>query len=144
MAMLLEDEFPDTDINKVIKMCLIHDLGECFTGDVPTFEKTKADEVTEEKLLDDWVGSLPEPYASEMAELYQEMAERQTLEGKIYKAIDSLEAVIQHNESDLSTWTPNEYELNRTYAFDRVTFSDYMLKLRELIREDTEKKLEEN
>ena len=33
MAMLLEDEFPDTDINKVIKMCLIHDLGEAFTGD---------------------------------------------------------------------------------------------------------------
>jgi len=87
---------------------------------------------------------LPEPYASEMAALYQEMAERKTLEGKIYKAIDSLEALIQHNESDLSTWTPNEYELNRTYAFDRVTFSEYMLRLRELIRQDTDKKLEEN
>ena len=143
MAMLLEEEFPEVDINKVIKMCLIHDLGECFTGDIPTFEKTKADEVTEEKLLDDWVSSLPEPYASEMAALYQEMAERKTLEGKIYKAIDSLEALIQHNESDLSTWTANEYELNRTYAFDRVTFSDYMMKLREMIREDTEKKLAE-
>ena len=144
MAYFLRDEFPEADMDKVIKMCLIHDLGECFTGDIPTFEKTKTHEDTEEKLLNDWVSSLPEPYASEMAALYQEMAERKTLEGKIYKAIDSLEALIQHNESDLSTWTPNEYELNRTYAFDRVTFSEYMLRLRELIRQDTDKKLEEN
>jgi len=91
--------------------------------------------------LNDWVSSLPEPYASEMAALYQEMAERKTIEGKIYKAIDSLEALIQHNESDLSTWTPNEYELNRTYAFDRVTFSEYMMGLRDLILKDTEKKI---
>jgi len=143
MAYFLRDEFPEADMDKVIKMCLIHDLGECFTGDIPTFAKTKADEVTEEKLLNDWVSSLPEPYASEMAELYQEMAERKTLEGKIYKAIDSMEALIQHNESDLSTWTENEYELNRTYAFDRVTFSEYMMGLRELILEDTERKLDE-
>ena len=125
----------------LVIMCIIHDLGECFTGDIPTFQKTKADEVTEEKLLNDWVSGLPEPYASEMAALYQEMAERKTLEGKIYKAIDSMEALIQHNESDLSTWTPNEYELNRTYAFDRVTFSEYTMGLRELILEDTEKKI---
>lgn len=42
MAMLLsgEPEFQDTDMNKVIRMCLIHDLGETFTGDIPSFEKT--------------------------------------------------------------------------------------------------------
>ena len=39
MAMLLEDEYPNLDINKVIKMCLIHDLGEAFTGDIATFIK---------------------------------------------------------------------------------------------------------
>ena len=48
MAYFLRDEFPEADMDKVIKMCLIHDLGECFTGDIPTFDKTKADEVTEE------------------------------------------------------------------------------------------------
>ena len=33
MALFMQDEFPELDINKVIRMCLIHDLGECFTGE---------------------------------------------------------------------------------------------------------------
>lgn len=45
----------------------------------------------------DWVRSLPKSYAEEMQQLYKEMEERKTLEAKIYKAIDGLEAVIQHN-----------------------------------------------
>ena len=40
MAYLVRDEFPDADMDKVILMCLIHDLGEAFTGDIPTFLKT--------------------------------------------------------------------------------------------------------
>ena len=43
MAFWMKDEFPDVDIDKVIRMCLIHDLGECFIGDIPTFAKTDAD-----------------------------------------------------------------------------------------------------
>ena len=35
MAYLLRDEFPALDMDKVVRMCLIHDLGECFTGDIP-------------------------------------------------------------------------------------------------------------
>ena len=58
MAYLLQDEFPDLDMNKVIKMCLIHDLGECFTGDIPTFEKTDEDTATEDDLLAQWVSNL--------------------------------------------------------------------------------------
>lgn len=141
MAFFIKNEFPEADINKVIQMCIIHDLGECFTGDIPTFLKTKDHEVSEEKLLNDWVESLPKSTRDEMLELYKEMKERKTLEAKIYKAIDSLEAVIQHNFSDISTWSENEFDLNLTYANDRVTFSEYMSALREEIRKDTIEKI---
>lgn len=40
MAYFMKDEFPETDIDKVIIMCLLHDMGEAFTGDIPAFEKT--------------------------------------------------------------------------------------------------------
>lgn len=82
-------------------------------------------------------------YAEEKLALYDEMAKRETMKAKIYKAIDGLEAVIQHNFSDLSTWIPSEYELNKTYANGKVTFSDYLITLREEIRKDTLEKLGE-
>ena len=127
MAFFMRDEFPDVDMDKVIRMCIIHDLGECFTGDIPCFN---------------WIDTLPSYYAEEMKALYNEMTERKTVEAKIYKAIDSLEALIQHNASDLSTWIPKEYKLNLTYADDRVSFSEYLTTLRQAIREDTLAKIE--
>ena len=142
MAYFMRDEFPDVDMDKVIRMLLIHDLGECFTGDIPVFEKTGKDEEKEAEMLESWIASLPEYYASEMRSLYAEMEERETKEAKLYKAIDSLEAVIQHNSSDISTWLPNEYELQLTYADDRVQFSDYLKILREAIRKDSIDKIQ--
>lgn len=141
MAFFIKDEFPEADMDKVIKMCIIHDLGEAFTGDIPTFEKTEANERTEEKLLNEWIDTLPENIRAEMTALYDEMAKRETVEAKIYKAIDGLEALIQHNISDISTWIPREYELNKTYADDKVAFSDYLKGLREEIRKDTLEKI---
>ena len=142
MAYLMKDEFPDVDIDKVIRMCLIHDLGECFTGDIPTFLKTAADEENEDQTLFAWVKSLPEPYDSELVSMYAEMNALETAEAKLYKCIDKLEAVIQHNESDISTWEPHEYQLNLTYAEKNVEYSPYLTALRRAIREDTEQKIE--
>lgn len=141
MAFLIQDEFCDVDMNKVVQMCLIHDLGEAFTGDIPSFYKEAEDEAKEEDLLQTWVSSLPMVYAQKMKDLYAEMAALETKEAKIYKAIDGLEAVIQHNESDLETWIPLEYDLNLTYANDKVAFSEYLTALRAEIRKDTEAKI---
>lgn len=141
MAFFLRDEFKDVDFDKVIKMCLIHDIGEIFTGDIPSFDKSKADEAKEESLLTVWVNSLPEPYKTEMTELYAEMEARETTEARIYKALDNLEAVISHNESDLSTWIEKEYILNITYGEDKCAFSDYLTRFRALVRKETEEKI---
>ena len=141
MAYWLRDDFPELDMDKVVRMCLIHDLGEAFTGDIPSFLKTGADEAREEDLLFAWVRTLPEPFAGEMAALYREMAARQTPEARLYKALDNMEAVIQHNESDLSTWTENEFTLNLTYGFDKAAWSPVLTALRQAVREETEAKI---
>ena len=141
MALLLRNEFPDVDINKVVNMCIIHDLGECFTGDIPTFLKTDAERKTEDSLLHSWISSMPPEVSNDLSALYSEMEAQQTAEAKIYKALDKLEALIQHNESPLDTWSDNEYELNKTYAFDTVAFSEWLTELRQAILEDTVEKL---
>ena len=141
MAFLLRDEFPDADMDKVSRMCLIHDLGECFTGDIPAFDKTAQDEQTEETLLYRWVDSLPSPCRQEMRALYDEMAALQTQEAKIYKALDKLEAVISHNESDISTWEDHEYDLQLTYGEQNTAFSPYMTALRQAVRQESLEKI---
>ena len=141
MAFWMKDKFPHVDNDKVIRMCLIHDLGECFIGDIPTFAKTDVDEAREEAELMAWVRSLPEPVSGEMEALYREMIALETPEAKLYKAMDKLEAIVQHNESDIATWEPHEYQLNMTYADDAVAWSPVLRELREAIRNDTKAKI---
>lgn len=145
MAMLLEQEpeFRDVDINKVIKMCLIHDLGEAFTGDIPTFEKSAADENREENLLAKWIHSFGAADAAVFGHLLLEMEALQTKEAKIYKALDKIEAVISHNESDIASWLPLEYDLQKTYGQENMQCSGYFVELRKLVDEWTERKIQE-
>ena len=116
MAYLLKDELGDIDIDRVIRMCLIHDIGEAVTGDIPTFEKNGGHERTERQAVEDLLGGLPGALAEELKALFAEMDALETKEAKVYKALDRREAVISHNESDISTWLPLEYELQQTYA----------------------------
>lgn len=141
MALLLKNEFPDADMNKVMNMCLIHDLGECFTGDIPAFSKTADDRKKEDQLLKQWLNELPSETSEEFSELYSEMEAQKTQEAKIFKALDKLEALIQHNESPIDTWSANEFELNKTYAFDTVAFSEWLTELRKAILDDTIEKI---
>lgn len=142
MAFFLRDEFPALDMDKVLRMCLVHDLGECFTGDIPSFLKTAADTEREDTLLERWVRGLPAPYCTELTALYGEMDALETQEARLYKALDKLEAVIQHNEAPISTWLPREYALNMTYADENVAFSPYLTALREAVRDETRAKIQ--
>ena len=143
MAMLIAPEFPEADMNKVIKMCLIHDLGEAFTGDIPTFWKTEADTEKEDAVFDRWVQTLPAATKGEFSALLAEMNALETLEARIYKALDKMEAVIQHNESDISTWLPLEYELQLCYGAENVTFSPWFQSLKVEIDDWTRRKIAE-
>ena len=66
----------------------------------------------------------------------------ESMEAKIYKALDKLEAVIQHNEADISTWIPLEYQLNLDYGQKETQFSEFFRKVRQLAKEDSEEKIE--
>ena len=144
MAMLLEDEYPELDMNKVIKMCLIHDLGEAFTGDIPAFYKTDADTDKEDAIFENWVDGFSEPTRTKWKTLLEEMNALQTDEARLYKSIDKIEAIISHNEADISTWLPLEYELQLTYGQDIMESSSYMKELRKHVDSWTKRKIEES
>jgi len=142
-ALLILPEFPQIDGDRLIRMCLVHDFGEAITGDIPSFLKTKEHEQTEGNAVETLLSTLPEPQRGELRALFAEMDALETREARLYKALDKLEAVIQHNESDICTWLPLEYELQQTYAVENAREFPYLRELRALMLEDTLQKIKD-
>lgn len=144
MAMLLsgEEEFAGYDMDRVTRMCLIHDLGEAFTGDIPSFEKSGGQEALEEAQLARWVDSFPPPQREQWQALLAEMNAQETQEARLYKALDKLEAVISHDESDLATWLPLEFDLQLTYGREQVAFSPYLRGLKAAVDDFTRREID--
>ena len=137
LAMLMEEDFPDLDMNKVIRMCLIHDWGEALTGDIPAFLKTDEDEETEEAAINKLVEMLPEPLSFNLHSSFEELSALTSKEAILVKALDKTETLIQHNEAGTATWLPLEYELNLTYGNEVCCHFDKTQQLREKVREHT-------
>lgn len=140
-AWFLKDDFVNVDINKVILMCLFHDIGESFTGDIPAFTKQKKDEEVEDACVKEWISQLDEPFKTELNLLFDEMDKQQSEEAKLYKAIDKLEVIDQHNLADLSTWIELEYTLNLVHGQKQVAYSKKLQEIKEAINQQTKEKI---
>ncbi|OGY88021.1 MAG: hypothetical protein A2233_04835 [Candidatus Kerfeldbacteria bacterium RIFOXYA2_FULL_38_24] len=105
----------DIDVNKIIKMALMHDIIEVRVGDVSVWDKKKRLQI-EQKERDGFmsiISTLPTSLQTELASLWNELQEGQTLESKMVSGADRLSAAIQrlitkqgwvtegHNEKDL-------------------------------------------
>ena len=142
LAYLLRDEIPEADMDRVLAMCLLHDLGEAVTGDIPSFEKSGADEATEAGAVRNMLAMLPPAKQAGLSALFDEMDALATPEARVFKALDKLEAVLQHNEAPLSTWLPLEYDLQQTYGVMEAEAFPYLKALRAQMLSDTVKKIE--
>ncbi len=143
MALLCKNEYPEIDIQKEITMCLLHDLGEAITGDIPAFLKSNSDEIKESKAIDMIISALPQAEQQEFRSLFTEMEQIQTPEAKLWKSLDNMEALISHNEAPLSTWLPIEFTANLTYGDENCAWSPWTAELKRLIRNDSIRKIQE-
>jgi putative hydrolase of HD superfamily len=108
MAMVLAPQFPDVDFARLVKICIVHDLGEVVGGDVPAPEQarrlaenpgaTKAD--AERRDLLTLLAPLPPALASDITELWDEYEAAVTPEARLAKALDKLETILQHTQGD--------------------------------------------
>lgn len=97
-----EDELKSTygaefDLNKVIRMTLIHDIAETITGDYTPYDKIdpavkKQQEIETIQYLASY---LPDKQADTLTSLFNEYEERQSPESVLVKEIDRLDLIIQ-------------------------------------------------
>lgn len=144
MAITLQKEVdPKIDLGHVLKMIIIHDLGEVYTGDYQKYGKpTPANKhELEAQALEKLLASLPSYSKQEIIDLWNEFEECNTPEAKFGVALDKLEVLIQHNEADISTYLEGEGEYNLTYADDKVGYNKMLQEFREIIRDETKLKI---
>jgi putative hydrolases of HD superfamily len=137
MAMLLYGRTPGIDLARLLKMCLIHDLGEAIGGDVPApaqqADKSKAGQ--ERSDLQQLIAPLPMDLRVEIVELWDDYEAAGSPEAKVAKGLDKLETILQHNQGK----NPEDFD----YAFNleygaRYTSADPVLTaVRESLDQET-------
>lgn len=145
LAWLLSNQFPECNQEKLIKMCLFHDLGEAVTGDIPSFEKQEEDIQREKEAIQKVLEEMLEgEQRKEVQDLFEEIEGKKTLESRLFHALDKIEAVIQHNEASVETWLPLEHELQLIYGEEEAEAFPYLREFRKKLKKDSLKKLKES
>lgn len=143
MALLLHDRFPDVDFARLIKICIIHDLGEAIGGDIPAPEQAegggKADQ--ERRDLLELLSPLPMRQQDEIVALWDEYEAASTPEAQLAKALDKLETLLQHTQG--ANPPDFDYRFNLDYGRQYTTGEPTIEALRQILDEETERLAEE-
>ena len=116
MAVVLSEHFETVDVARLLKMCIIHDLGEAIGGDIPAIQQDASAPKSGAERLDllELVAPLPERSRAEIVELWDEYEAAASPEAKFAKALDKLETIMQHNQG--SNPPDFDYTFNLTYG----------------------------
>ena len=143
MAMLLYGREPNLDLARLLRMCLIHDLGEAIRGDVPAPAQAGAGAKSAEERADlvELTTPLPPALRDEIVALWDEYEAAGTREARLAKGLDKLETILQHtqgrNPADF------DYDFNLGYG-RRYTEADPLLAaLRDRLDEATRRRAED-
>lgn len=110
------------EIEKALQLALIHDLAEAKVGDIPIFNcvtaaSKKQKYENEHQAMLEIKAMIADKNGDEIYNLWMEYEKQETPESKFVKALDKLEALIQHNEADLDTWTEQEKRILFQYKW---------------------------
>ena len=149
MALVLRPAFPDVDFAKLVKICIIHDLGEAIHGDVPAPEQArraaagisagKSDQ--ERRDLLELLAPLPPTLREEIASLWDEYEAAQSPEARLAKGLDKLETIMQHNQG--LNPAGFDYRFNLGYGRQHTADIPLIAQVREILDRETEARARE-
>ena len=149
MALVLRPAFPEIDFAKLVKICIIHDLGEAVHGDVSAPEQARraaagalAGKAAEERRdLLELLRPLPAAVRNEITALWDEYEAAQSLEAKLAKGLDKLETIMQHNQG----LNPADFDYRFNLGYGRKHTADIPLvaEVRKILDDETEQRARE-
>ncbi|AZZ93545.1 HD domain-containing protein [Hahella sp. KA22] len=137
MAMVFEKALPELDFARLLKICLIHDLGEAISGDIPATEQSPDVDksIEERKDLQQLLTPLPKAQQQEILALWDDYDQMQSIEAKVAKALDKMETILQHNQGK----NPQDfdYAFNLEYGKKYANIDPFIQQLREIVDQET-------
>lgn len=146
MAMLLGPSFPDVDFAKLVKICIVHDLGEAIGGDVPAPEQarraslgaTAGKSADERRDLLELLRPLPPWLRDEITALWDEYEAAASAEARLAKVLDKLETIMQHNQGRNPAGF--DYRFNLAYGRQYLTEHPLLAEVRAVLDAETERR----
>ncbi|KTE00388.1 phosphohydrolase [Sphingopyxis sp. H038] len=141
MVMLFDRELADYDRLKLLRLCLVHDLGEAISGDVPATCQSPDDgrAARERADLETLCAPLPDDLRGEILSLWDEYSGGTTPEARMVKGFDKLETMLQHligrNAADF------DYAFNLTYGTQHTVRHPLLFQIRELVDAATRERI---
>ena len=138
MAMMLHGSFPDVDFARLVKICIIHDLGEAIGGDIPAPQQGAAGaKATDERRdLLTLLEPLPPALLAEVVALWDDYEDARSPEARLAKALDKLETIMQHNQG--SNPADFDYRFNLAYGRRFTAGDPLIVAIREILDRETE------
>ncbi|HUF69743.1 MAG TPA: HD domain-containing protein [Longimicrobiales bacterium] len=136
MALVFESEFPSLDFARLIRMCVIHDLGEAIHGDISAVLQGDSDKAENERRdLEELLLPLPDRLRMSILELWDEYEAASSPEARVAKALDKLETIMQHNQGK----NPPDFDYAFNLEYGRKHTSDHPLivAIREILDQET-------
>lgn len=136
MAVILERELPELDFARLLKICVVHDLGEAIGGDISAPEQPREGKAADEREdLVRLLEPLPDGVRREILSLWDDYESARTAEARIAKALDKLETILQHNQGDNP---PDfDYGFNLEYGREYTEGEPLIEEIREVLDRET-------
>ena len=137
LAMVFERELPGLDFAKLLKICVLHDLGETIHGDIPAIHQTNTPDkaAREREDLLTLLGPLPQPMHDEFLALWDEYDQIASPEVRLVKGLDKLETLLQHNQG--ANAPDFDYGFNLQYGQRHTATHPLLQAIRDIVDADT-------
>ncbi|BAO62079.1 metal-dependent phosphohydrolase [Pseudomonas protegens Cab57] len=142
MALLFEDQLGDLDLLRVLKLCIVHDLGEAIHGDIPAVAQAAHPNKSQQERddLQYLARALDAPARQCLLDLWDEYEGAASAEARTVKALDKLETLLQHTQGQNPAGF--DYRFNLGYGRRYTDASPLFLALRQQIDADTQRRLD--